>query len=137
MQKTYYVSLLSILVTVCIACVLFLESVCAYTFASISSAFSLASCSMKAIMCLICRHKQIHGNDKDYWKLIIETMALKTKKARGFFHNKSLPSLSVANWFCYCFYPSISVMNTVNAHKYINKIKSFYSLYIPLRLMRF
>ena len=31
---------------------------CVYTFASISSAFSLASCSMKAIMCLICRNKQ-------------------------------------------------------------------------------
>lgn len=29
-----------------------------FTFASISSAFSLASCSMKAIMCLICRQEE-------------------------------------------------------------------------------
>jgi len=31
---------------------------CLYTFASISSAFSLASCSMKAIICLICKQGQ-------------------------------------------------------------------------------
>lgn len=39
-----------------------------FTFASISSAFSLASCSMKAIMCLICR-----------WK---ETLSIKKKKKK-------------------------------------------------------
>lgn len=31
---------------------------CFHTFASISSAFSFASCSMKAIMCLICGWEQ-------------------------------------------------------------------------------